>query len=357
MKGVVKYGLGPQGVELRTLEDPKPKQGECLVKVLAAGICASDIHAIKDERSVTMPVVLGHEYIGQIAQTCGNTGSLKAGDWVVSLPACYSCGTCRECRSGAVTLCRQRKSIGSHRNGAMANLVVVPAKYTWKVASADADPAFLVPYAVAEPLACVVHGVYEKVDVRPGDVVVVSGPGVIGQLCAKAFRLRGAHVILSGIEIDREKLEFAKAVGNADVVVSNVADLEEVLKAISPGGADITCDCAGVVPSLDTCLRVIKPMGTHLQMGLFGGKVPFRLDGLFDREVTYVPANSSTVSSWKITLDLLRENRIDLSPYVSMKVGLEDWKAAFDAVINKKVYKALIMPNGIAADWKSEVFR
>ena len=350
MKGVVKYALGPEGVALMELPDPSPKEGECLVKVLAAGICASDIHAIKDERSVSMPVALGHEYIGQIEKTCGNTGPLKAGDWVVTLPACYSCGECRECRAGAVTLCRQRKSIGSHRNGAMANYVVVPAKYTWKVADSGADPRTLVPYALAEPLACVLHGVYEKVDVRPGDVVVVSGPGIIGQLCAKAFRLRGAHVILSGIEVDREKLEFAKAIGNADVVVSNVADLKEVLKAISPDGADLTCDCAGVVPSLDTCLKVIKPMGTHLQMGLFGGKVPFRLDGLFDREVTYIPANSSTVSSWKITLELLAEKKLDLSPYVSMKVGLDDWKSAFDAVINKKVYKALIMPNGVVGD-------
>ena len=350
MKGVVKYALGPDGVALMELTDPTPEEGECLVKVLAAGICASDIHAIKDERSVTMPVALGHEYIGQIVETCGDTGKLKAGDWVVSLPACYSCGTCRECKAGAVTLCRQRKSIGSHRNGAMANYVVVPAKYTWKVADKGADERSLIPYALAEPLACVVHGVYEKVDVKPGDVVVVSGPGIIGQLCAKAFRLRGAHVILSGIEVDREKLEFAKAIGNADVVVTNTADLEEVLKAISPGGADITCDCAGVVPSLDTCLKVIKPMGTHLQMGLFGGKVPFRLDGIFDREVTYIPANSSTVSSWKITLELLAQKKLDLSPYVSMKVGLDEWKSAFDAVIGKKVYKALIMPNGVVGD-------
>ena len=90
-------------------------------------------------------------------------------------------------------------------------------------------------------------------------------------------------------------------------------------------------------------MEMIRPMGTHLQLGMFGGKVPVRLDGFFDREVTYVPSNSSSVTAWKITMQLL-ENGLSLEPFVSMRLPLQEWRTAFDAVIGKKVYKAVLLP-------------
>jgi len=133
MKGFVKFELGSEGIEYREVAEPTPKAGELKVKVLAAGICNSDVHAIHDERATVMPVVLGHEYVGQVVETCGEVGDFKVGDWVLTLPACYSCGECDMCKQGVVTLCKQRKSIGSHVNGAMANYVVVPAKYSFRL--------------------------------------------------------------------------------------------------------------------------------------------------------------------------------------------------------------------------------
>ena len=344
MKGVVKYELGMHGVELRELPEPIPKEGECKVKVLAASICGSDIHAMRDERSVTMPVVLGHEYVGQIVETCGDTGELKVGDWVTTLPACYSCGECEMCRAGVVTLCRQRKSIGSHRNGAMADYVVVPAKYTYKIPDHACTREQKISYALAEPFACVVRGVYERLDVKEGDTVVVSGPGVMGQMAAILFKSRGAYVLLSGLPVDQEKLELAQELGSVDEVVTSAEELQRAVYARNPYGADITCDCTGVTPSLDTCMKVIRPMGFHLQLGMFGGKVPFRLDSFFDREVTYVPSNSSSVKAWEITMELL-ENGISLEPFVTMAKPLEQWKEAFDAVLERTVYKAVLLPD------------
>lgn len=344
MLGLVKYALGPEGVKLRELPDPVPGPGELKVKVLAAGICGSDIHAINDERAANMPVVLGHEYVGEVIETCGDVGDFRAGDWVMTLPACYSCGTCALCRAGVVTLCRQRRSIGVHVNGAMANYVVVPAKYTYQIPEGTSTLDEKMLYAMAEPLACVVRGVYEKITVRPGDVVVVSGPGVMGQFAAQLFKSRGAYVILSGLPSDREKLELARSLGADEVVMSTDALREAVFKK-DPEGADITCDATGVLASLETCMQVIRPMGTHLQIGLFGKNAPFRLDSLFDREVTYVATNSTATSSWKITMDLLAQKKIELAPFLSLKAPLRDWRSTFDAVIQKKVYKAVLLPD------------
>ena len=121
--------------------------------------------------------------------------------------------------------------------------------------------------------------------------------------------------------------------------------LQEAVYAANPKGADITCDCTGVTPSLESCMKVIRPMGTHLQIGLFGGKVPFRLDFFFDREVNVVPSNSTAVSSWKITLQLLAEGKMQLAPFVSRKVPLADWEEGLAAVLSKTAYKVLLLPD------------
>lgn len=344
MKGFVKYALGETGVALQELPEPSPKEGELKVKVLASGICNSDIHAIHDERSVTMPVVLGHEYVGQVTQVCGDVGDFKVGDWVTTLPACYSCGDCWLCDQGLVTLCKERKSIGSHRNGAMANYVVVPAKYSFHIPDNAVTLEEKAVYALTEPLACMVRGVYEKIHVTPGDTVVVSGPGIMGMFAVQLFKARGAYVILSGLPADAEKMELALTLG-ADVCVTSFEQLQQAVYAANPKGADITCDCSGVIPSLENCMKVIRPMGTHLQIGLFGGKVPFRLDYFFDREVNFVPSNSTAVSSWKITLELLAQGKVTLAPFVSKKVSLDAWQEGLDAVLSKTAYKVLLMPD------------
>lgn len=344
MKGLVKFARGPGGVELRELPEPVPGEGELKVKVLAASICGSDIHAMNDGRVTVMPVVLGHEYVGQVVETGPNPGGFRPGDWVMTLPACYSCGTCSLCRQGLVTLCRDRKSIGFHKNGAMADYLVVPARYSFQLPAQARSREDRLAYALTEPLACVVRGVYEKIRVHAGDTVVVSGPGVMGQLAAQVFKTKGAYVIVSGLPQDREKLELAKSLG-ADETVCGPEELWEAVRARNPEGADITCEATGLIPSLETCMNVIRPLGTHLQLGMFGGAAPFRLDSIFEREAVYVPSNSTAVSTWPITLKFLAERRVTTTPFLSMQKPLTQWREAFDAVMQKRVYKALLLPD------------
>lgn len=345
MKGFVKHALGPDGIALWELAEPSPKPGELKVKVLAAGICNSDVHAIEDERATVMPVVLGHEFVGQVVETCGDVDDFKVGDWVLTLPACYSCGTCELCQAGLPTLCAERKSIGSHRDGAMANYVIVPAKYSFRVPNSDQlTREELITYALTEPMACIIRGVYEKIKVTPGDTVVVSGPGLMGQFAVQAFKARGAYVILSGLPADADKLELAKQYG-ADDIATSFEELKEKVYARNACGADITCDCTGVIPSLRNCISLIRPLGTHLQIGLFGGEKPYRLDDLFLKEVNYVPSNSSSVNAWRITLDLMSQSKLTLAPFVSLQTPLANWREALDAVLAKKVYKAVLLPD------------
>lgn len=344
MKGLVKFKAGLDGVELRELPEPMPRAGELKVKVLAAGICGSDIHAYFDQRYLEMPVVLGHEFVGQVVETCGDVGAFQVGDWVVTLPACYSCGTCDLCKEGLVTLCRERRSIGSYDDGAMANYVVVPAKYSFKLPDHVKTLSEKKIYALAEPFCCIVRGVYERISVKPGDVVVVSGPGPMGIMAAQTFKTRGAYVIISGLPSDSEKLKLARSLG-ADEAVTSYEELQSAVYRKNPAGADITCDCTGVAPSLKNCLRIVRTHGVHLQIGVYGKPVEVDLDMLFLKEVNYIATNSTAVSSWEIGMKLLEENRVNLKPLMNMEVPLEDWRQGFDAAIKKEKYKIVLLPN------------
>ena len=344
MKGLVKFAKGFDGLEVREMPEPKPREGELKVKVLAAGICGSDVHAYHDARYLEMPVVLGHEFVGQVSEVCGDVGDFKVGDWVTALPACYSCGTCDYCKQGLVTLCEHRRSIGSYDDGAMANYVVVPAKYAFKLPESAKTIQQKKIYALAEPFVCIVRGVYERIDVKPGDVAVVSGPGPMGMMAAQLLKARGAYVIVSGLPVDKEKLELVKSMG-ADETVTSFEDLKAAVYRKNPYGANITCDCTGVPVSLDNCIKIIAANGVHLQIACWSKTVEVDLNALFLKEANYVTTNSTAVSSWKIGMKLMEEGKVDLEPLMNMEVSLDNWKEGFDAAIAKTKYKVVILPD------------
>ena len=345
MKGLVKFEKGPKGLELREVAEPIPLEGELKVKVLAAGICGGDVHAFHDRRYLEMPVILGHEFVGQVVETCGDVGDFKIGDWITALPACYGCGECDYCKQGMVTLCPQRRSIGSYDDGAMADFVVVPAKYSFKLPESAKTLQEKKIYALAEPFCCIVRGVYERIDVKPGDVAVVSGPGPMGLMTVQLLKSRGAYVIVSGLPVDAEKLELAKSMG-ADETVTSFEELKEAVYRKNPYGANITCDCVGLPVSLDNCIKILAPLGSHLQIACWGTPtVEVDLNLLFLKEANYITTNSTAVSSWEIGMKLMEEGKVDLVPLMNMEVPLSEWKEGFDAAISKRKFKVVLLPD------------
>ncbi len=340
MKALVKYGLGPDGVKIMDIEKPSPKANEILMKVVACGICGSDIHSLHDQRDLVMPVALGHEYVGIVEEVGSEVTGLKVGDYVTGLPACYSCDSCVYCTAGEVTLCKERKSVGTHKNGAMAEYMVCPAKYCFKIPDDDQNKE---KYAMTEPFACAVRGTYEIIKVKEGDIAVVSGPGTIGLFIVQCLLAQGARVIVSGLPQDEPRLAKAVELG-AEKYVTNTADLEAYLTEIAPLGADIAVECAGATPSLDICLKVVKTHGQVLMMGVFPKPIQVDVNKIFMKELKVYSSNSTAMSTWKIALDLLYTGKIDISFAMSLKLPLDDWKKGFDAVINKSALKVLLFP-------------
>ena len=196
MTGLVQYALQPQAVELRELPVPELGDEDVLLRVGAVSVCGSDVHQYHNKQSwpVKVPVVLGHEFGGQVARIGARVRGFKEGDRVVSETAASICGQCLYCRTGEYNLCPQRSGFGYGTHGAMAEFVRVPERCLHHIP----DSLPFERAALTEPCCVGYNAVVVKSRVRPGDVVVVLGPGPIGLIAAEMARISGAGTVIVG---------------------------------------------------------------------------------------------------------------------------------------------------------------
>ena len=212
MTGLVQYALQPQAVELRELPVPELGEEDVLLRVGAVSVCGSDVHQYHNKQSwaVNVPVVLGHEFGGTVARVGARVRGFKEGDRVVSETAASICGQCVYCRTGEYNLCPQRAGFGYGTHGAMAEFVRVPARCLHHIP----DSLPFERAALTEPCCVGYNAVVVKSRVRPGDVVVVLGPGPIGLIAAEMARISGAGtLIVAGMSQDAPRLAAARALG------------------------------------------------------------------------------------------------------------------------------------------------
>lgn len=342
MKALRKLRPGEGGVQLCDVPIPEPAADEMRIKVAYVGICGTDMHIIADEYDANMPVTIGHEYSGIVDATGADVKDYAPGDRVISMTVGYACGKCKCCRQGNELKCSERKSIGSGMDGAMAEYVVVKA-----------DRAFHIPEgvslkiaALSEPLSTVARSVIEVSDIRASDYVYVSGPGVMGQMVAQLAKLSGAHVTVGGTNMDGDRLALAKKLG-ADVTLDiNQCDIEKKAMEITHGeGFDVVFECAGVRPSADTCLKVLRKMGQYVQVCLFGKSILFDMDAALIGEKHIANSFAADRSSFEVTLRLLEQNRLKLDDFITKIYPLEQWGQAVEDTQNKIGYKILMQPN------------
>lgn len=339
MKALVKVRPGEGGVELKEVIEPTPKSNEIKIKVNATGICGTDMHIFKDEYPSKYPVTLGHEYSGTVVEVGDEVKGFSIGDRVISLTAVVYCGKCQYCTQGLLMLCEERLSIGSGVNGAFAEYLVVPE-----------DLAFLIPdnisldeAALSEPLACVVRSVIEMSKIKAGDNVFVSGPGTIGQLTMQVANACGAKVVVSGTDVDIERLELAKETGAYAVININKEDVFKRTSELTNGiGFDVAFECSGAEPSAQTCLEVLKKTGQYVQVGLYGKKIVFDHDLALKKEIHIVNSYASERTSWERAIRLMENSQVNLKPLISTKLEITDWEKAFEKAFNKEGFKILL---------------
>ena len=240
---VVNFSSKPGSVELQEIEYPLFGDDDVIMQVEAVSVCGSDLHQWHGTNSweVNYPVVLGHEFCGVIKELGKNVksaGKWQVGDRVVTETAALIDTDSPLSRQGKYNLDPSRKGFGYGVNGGMTRYAKVAARLLHKI---PANISFEYA-AMTEPCAVAFSATIAPGFVRPGDRIVVYGPGPIGVLCAAMARLAGAEVALVGLEKDKTRLEIAKSYG-CEVIIG---DATAWAKSVDGLGADGVVDAAGL---------------------------------------------------------------------------------------------------------------
>jgi L-iditol 2-dehydrogenase len=340
---VVQYALEPLAVELREVAIPEIGPEDVLLRVGAVSVCGSDVHQAYNTHSwpVNLPVILGHEFSGTVALTGSAVQGFREGDRVVSETAAVVCGDCLLCRTGRYNLCPSRKGFGYGINGAMASYVKVPARCLHAIP--DSLPFSLA--CLAEPHAVAYNSMCVNSTIRPGDLVVVLGPGPIGLLCARMAALAGADpLIVVGLTADRPRLETATRLGATRVVNAQEENVEDVVRSFSPLGADLVCDASGASRPLDLALALTRPDGQVTKVGWSPDLVPVNINPLVQKNLRLQGSFSHTFPIWERVIHLLDRRSTLPDEIVGLTSDLAGWRPAFDAMHEGRVIKSVLIP-------------
>jgi (R,R)-butanediol dehydrogenase/meso-butanediol dehydrogenase/diacetyl reductase len=320
MRAVVSKRPGELVVE--RVPDPTPEAGQAVLKVLACGICGSDLHA-HQHKLLPPGSILGHEFCGEVMES---SEGLRAGERVCAIPN-ISCGSCERCRSGLGFYCATQRPIGlGLPNGGFAEYVVIAAHEAVRVPSGvGSDLAALV-----EPLAVGLHAVNAS-RMRRGERCLVVGAGPIGLAIALWARHFGAReVIVSERSPGRRAL--AEKLGATRVVDPLNEDLAAVLERVAAGGPDVVFEAVGAPGLIEDCVGRVRFRGRVIVAGVCVGAdsiVP--LSGILkEAQLQYVLAYEK--DDFTYTLDMLAQQRIDPSALITDRIALEAVPAAFEAL-------------------------
>lgn len=334
---VVNFSPQPHSVELREIPIPAIGPDDCLLKVVAVGVCGSDLHQWTAEHSwpVNYPVTLGHEFAGIVAGCGANVRSFSEGDRACSETAAIIDPDSPMSRVGRYNLDPSRKGFGYGVDGAMTQYVRVPSRCLHHVPNS-------LPLSVAaltEPCCVAYSAVVTNVDVSPGDRILVLGPGPIGLLCAAVARLRGAEVGVVGLPRDAHRLELARQFDCVPLMNEQAADWARQRDGL---GCEGIVDAAGISATLKVALELVRPDGWISKVGWGRDPVGFSLDPLVQKNVQLQGSFSHTWATWERVLHLLASGALRVDRIVGGAWPLENWHTAFETMHSGKVAKSVL---------------
>ena len=344
MKAVVKYDNVAGATEVREVPVPSIGPDDVLVETAFIGICGSDphMHHNKVSYKVNVPLILGHEFAGVIAEVGANVTGWKVGDRVTSETHADFCGKCVLCRTNNYHVCRERKGYGFQIDGAFAKYVRVPSRILHKVP----DNVSLKEAALTEPLCVAYSSLVKHSPLKPGDLVVIIGPGPIGLLCTKIASILGASdIVVVGTDGDDARMEIAKKMGATMTINSSQQDPVPIIMGMRDGyGANLVVDAAGFSPTLKLSLDVVRPCGQINKIGWGPGPVGFSLDQLISKAATLQGTFSHNWDVWEKCLVLMGERTVDLSEVITHELPLDQWQKGFDLMETKEGLKIVLTP-------------
>jgi L-iditol 2-dehydrogenase len=335
MKALFKAAPEPGALELREIDRPSPRADEVVIDVAGASICGSDLHIAQwhpmAQWTVT-PVIMGHEFGGVIREVGSEVDDFKVGE-AVFVESVIWCGHCPRCREGKTHVCDNRRLFGLHVPGGLAQAVAAPKRLLHRL------PAGLQPKhaALAEPATVALHAVLLQPP-KPGDLVLVTGPGPIGLLSGLVAKAFGAHVLISGTPSDAaRRLPAARDLGLEPL------DPSRPLRESIASEVDLVLESSGAGAAIDDALRVVKRGGGVTLIGMPSRNIELDLAQALRGEIAMRSSYCGTWHDFERALALIADGTIPadvlLKPY-----GLDSVLQAFEDAAAQRVLKPLVCP-------------
>ena len=322
MKAIVWHG--PYEVSFEETHVPSPKEDEALIKVSHAGVCGSDltIYAGKHWRS-RPPMVMGHEFAGEIVDARATGTCLKPGDRVVVEPL-LSCGRCYACREGAYHVCSSLRLLGVDVDGGFAEYVKAPVERVYRIP----ESMSMEQAALVEPTAVAVHDVHRS-RLQIGDHAVVLGGGPIGLLVAQVARVASSRPV-DLVEISDWRLDLARKMGFDPIDAKRVDVVQEVLRRTEGKGADVLFDAAGAPATAEKLAALTRIHGQVVIVAMPKEFHPVDLAGFALKEIDLTGCRVYNRRDFESAIALIAEKKIDVDSMVSHVFPLERGKDALD---------------------------
>lgn len=329
MLAIVKEKRAP-GLKVATVPKPSPGPGEVLIAVRHAGVCGTDVH-IADwdawaESRLKPPLVVGHEFAGEIVALGDAVSGLTAGQ-LVTAEGHIVCGHCLQCRTGNGHICRDTRIIGVDRDGAFAEYIAMPAT---NVLPLDGIPTTV--GAVMDPMGNAFHAVLTA-EVS-GSSVFIVGCGPIGCFAVGIARAAGAARVIAS-DVNEKRLALAQRMG-AHVTINAATDdvVRRVLDETGGEGADVVCEMSGVPSALHQAFAAVRMGGRVQLLGIPKGQVPidFATEIIFKGITVYGVIGRKMYETWHQMRRYLTAGLLDPRPVITHQFPLAKIDEALAAI-------------------------
>lgn len=326
-------------MDIVDVDIPTIKKGnEVLLKILAASICGSDlaILSVPQKHPANFGVTIGHECVAEVTEVGKDVETFKKGDRVVVDPI-IPCGKCPACKNGNYNMCGNLTAIGVQVDGVFAEYcITTDDKLHHLPDNIEVDKAIFI-----EPIACVMNG-FKRLNMLPGQSVVILGAGPIGLYFSKICKASGAGKVIITEMMDY-RLDFAKKNSDADLVIDTKNnDLAKTVQETLKGGADIVIDTVGIL--LAEAIDCVKYEGKILLFGLNDrAKQTISQYDIVHKEITIV-ASYATHFTFPMVIDMLSRNVINMEGLLTHKFPLSKIQEAVDVAREGKGVEVVVYP-------------
>lgn len=332
----------PKKFEVRDMSFKPVEKHDVLIRVHACGVCGTDVHIYHGEEGsapVNPPVVLGHEFSGEVVEIGSEVNNVEVGDHVTLDPNMY-CGMCMPCKMGKKQNCKHLFALGVNVNGGFAEYAIAPDKQCYKLKKTlDYNIG-----AMAEPLACAIHGI-DKAGIVPGNSVLIVGGGTIGLFMVQLARLSGASTIVISEPIEMRR-RIALEIGAdyaIDPIHSNVAT--EMRNYVNSDGADIVIECVGKPFAAEQAFQAAGSGATivFFSVPATDSKVQFPMFDIYKKELT-IRGSIINPDTHQRAVNLLNSDRLIIDKLITHHYDLEHLEDAILMQMSNESIKVVVNP-------------